>query len=273
MKKVLIGVLVVSLIAGGGFAVYKFSGPRGEVGKEKILKQLDNWLGEAEVREKEVNAGIRDMEEGIGKLTEARVKAQIQADVLEKEVKGNKRKIDESRDALSRLRNDLTAFDTDTKYAVIYGKQKITSKAELDKLAAQVIAAHKTLATQTDSMEKRLEAYQLTAATLAKREEEAKKKLADMKTTVLELEAEMKMVKAQREAAAVLNENDKSFADGVKSLQKKVDDLSLDAKTKTALEKLKWDELVAREKVDDATQLLTESKSTVNEIDDLLGKK
>ena len=102
MSRIVTLVIIGLVLFGGGFAVYHFSGARGEVVKNKLLKEIDNCLGETEVQRTEIDRGIRGMDEGIAKLSEARIKAQIQADMLDKELKGNTKRIEDSKAASSK---------------------------------------------------------------------------------------------------------------------------------------------------------------------------
>lgn len=272
MKNVLTVGIVVAVLA-GGFAVYHYSGARGEVAKNKVLSQIDKWLGESEVRRTEIDRGIRGMEEGITKLSEARIKAQVQVDILGKEVKGNKAKTEDSKAALAKLKGDLSAFEADGTFTVSYGSTKYTKKGDLEKMAGRVIAAHKSLVTQTEALEARCKTYEVTAANLEKREEDAKGKLTQMKNSLKELDADLLMVNAQREAAAALNENDKSFATNVAALEKKVTELTVGVKTAVKLEDEKMKEFIVKNEVEDAAKEVMKSKNTINEIDELLGSK
>jgi chromosome segregation ATPase len=273
MKNIISVVLVIAVLVGGGYLLYTWSGARGEVAKKKVLSQIDKWLGESDVQRTEIDRGIRGLDEGITKLSDARIKAQVQAELLGKELQGNKKKIDDSKVALVKLKSDLTAFDTNANYTVSYGARSYTKKEDLDKMARKVIENHTSLVSQTESMEKRVQTYDKTAETLLSRENEAKKKLTDMRNKLKELDAKIEMVKAQKSAAEALSESDKTFAESIAGIEEKIKNLDLNTETAVRKEDEKWKELTAKTEVEDATKIISNSKSTVAEIDALLGNK
>ena len=272
MGRVVAGAIIACVLIGGGITAYHYSGARGDVAKKKVLDKIDNWLGESDVRRAEIDRGIKGIEEGIVKLSNARIKAQVQAELLGKELAENKLKIEESKAALVKLKGDLSAFDSNPTYTVSYGTKSYGKKDDLEKMAAKVIDFHKSLVAQTASMAKRHETYETTASTLAGREEDAKKKLASMRNKLQELDAKIEMVKAQKAAAEALSETDTTFASGVASIEKKIKDLDLVTTTKEREQDEDWKKLTAGTKVEDVKDIIKDSKSTINEIDALLGK-
>jgi len=274
MKRLVSLAVISALLIGGGFAVYHFSGARGEVAKKKILKKIDSWLGESDVARTDIERGIKGMDDAVSNLQSSRIKAQVQAEYLTKEIAGNKKKIEESRTALLKLKSDLSAFDSNPTYTVSYGGKSYSKKEDLDRMANRVIDHHKTLVSQTESMERRLQTYETTASTLDAREKEAKTKLVEMKNKLKELDAKIEMVRAQRESAEALNETDKTFADSVTGIEEKIKNLDLSTETAARKEEEKWKEISAKTVVvDDASKIIKDTKSTVSEIDALLGNK
>ena len=268
------GILVgVCAVVGVGSMIFFFSGARGDVAKKKILGQIDKFLNESDVQRAEIERGIKGMDDAVDKLTDAKIRARVQADRLSAEVKINKKKLDESKGSLTRLREDLKKFDTDPKYTVAYGTKTYSKKDDLDKMATKVVDYHKMLVAQTESMEKRLETYEMTANTLEARADKAKKKLGEMKNQLKELDAKIELVKAQREAAQALSESDKTFADSVKNIEEKIKNLDLNTETAVRKEEAKWKDITAKTEVEDATSIINKSKNTAEEIDALLGNK
>ncbi len=213
------------------------------------------------------------MQASVDTLTDARIKAQVQAEMLAKELKDNKKKIDDSKTALIKLKNDLNMFDSKLDYTVSYGDKTYTKKDDLNKMANKVIEHHKTLIDQTGKQETRLETYEKTATTLKTREEDAKKKLAEMKDQLKDLDAKIAMVKAQKEAAEALSESDKTYAESVQGIEEKIKKLDITTETAARKEEEKWKEISAKSEVEDATKIIKDTKSTVSEIDALLGNK
>jgi len=273
MKRCMSLAVISALLLGAGFAVYHFSGARGEVAKKKILKKLDSWLGESDVQRTEIERGIKGMDDAVEKLGDSRRHAQVQAEMLSKEINTNKKKIEDSKNALTKLKANLAAFETDAKFSVSYGNKTYTKKDDLDKMATSVIAYHKTLVSQTESMERRLQTYETTAATLKAREDEGRTKLVEMKNSLKELDAKVELVKAQKQAAEALNESDKTFADSVQGIEDKIKNLDLTTETALRKEEEKWKEYSAKAKVEDANVIIKDTKSTISEIDNLLGNK
>jgi chromosome segregation ATPase len=273
MKRLVSFVVVVGLIGAAGYGIYHFAGARGDVLKKKVLKKIDNWLGESEVARAEIDRGIKGMDEAVDTLTNARIKAQVQYEMLDKEIKGNKKKIEESKTALINLRNDLKKFDSDPTFTVSYGGKTYSKKDELDKMANKVIDHHETLVAQTEAQEKRLSTYETSMTTLRAREDEAKTKRKELKEKLKDLDSKIALAKAQKEAAQALNESDKSFGESVESIEEKIRTLDLSTEAAVRKEEEKWKEITAKTEVEDAKQIIKDSKSTVSKIDALLGSK
>jgi len=268
------GIIVgVCAVVGVGTIVFYFSGARGDVAKKKVIGQLDKLLGESDVQRAEIERGIKGMDEAIDKLSTAKIKARYQAEALNKQVKANKDKLGESTVTLKKIGEDLKKFDAESSYSVSYGGKTYSKKDDLDKMAKKVIDYHKSLAEETKKMEARLETFEQTASTLETRYDDAKKKLKEMKDNLKELDAKIDMVKAQKEAAEALNETDKSFADSIKGIEEKIKNLDASTETQVRKEAEKWKDLTSQPQVEDVSKIIKDSKSTVDEIDKLLGSK
>jgi len=175
--------IVVGLCAviGVGTVVVYFSGARGDVAKKKIVSKLDDLLGKSEVERAEIERGIKGMDTAVDTLSTAKIKARVNADILAKEVKANKDKLNASTAKLKEISADLKKFDAETSYSVSYAGKTYTKKDDLDKMAKTVIDYHKSLAEQTKKMETRLETFEQTASTLESRHAEAKAKLREIR--------------------------------------------------------------------------------------------
>ena len=104
--------------------------------------------------------------------------------------------------------------------------------------------------------------------------DDAKKKLSELKDQLKELDSKIALAKAQREAAAALDESSKTFADGVKGIEEKMKDLGAATETDVQKQAEKWKELTSKSSSsdsDDVSKIIKESKSTSEEIDKLLG--
>jgi hypothetical protein len=272
-KRVLPFTAVVGLLLLGGYTVYKYSGARGKVAKQKILNQLDEWLGKSDVRRQEIVDKIEGMEKGIDKLSDVRRRQSVQADMLKGELKLNEKKLQESTEILVRLKKDLEMFKTNAEYSVRYGSKDYTREGDLDKLANRVVDAHTLLKKQTDAMKERLAKYEENVEILTARETERKKEVNELKNELTQLDADIALAKAHREAAEALNETDKTFAESVADLKAKMKDLKITTKTALAKEDEKRKDISAHNDVEDVTKIVTDSKDTIRKIDELLGNK
>jgi chromosome segregation ATPase len=271
------GIIVgVCAVVGVGAIVFYFAGARGDVAKKKVMKTIDSWLGESEVQRAEIERGINGMEVAVDKLQTAKIRAKGDAERLSNQTKDSQKKIADSKLALGKLREDLKKFDTDTSYSVSYGSKTYTKKDDLNKLADKVIEGHKKLVDQNKVLEDRLAAYEQTASTLNTNYTDAKKKLEELKDQLKELDSKIALAKAQKEAAAALDESSKTFADGVKSIEDKMRDLGAATETDVQKQAEKWKDLTSKSSSsdsDDVSKIIKDSKSTSDEIDKLLGDK
>jgi phage shock protein A len=273
MKRLVCLAVVSALLIGGGYAVYKYSGARGKVAKKELLDKIDGWLGKEEVRRQEIEDKIEGMKKGIATLSDARIRVGVQAKMLKDEIATNDKNLKSSAEVLTQMKKDLESFKTKAEFSVRYGGKDYTKEDDLDKLATKLIDRHKKLKSQTEAMKERLTKYEDNHAILVTREEDAKKKLAEFKHELSQLDADITLLKAQRQAAEALNEADKNFGESVEGLEEKIKELKVLTKTAVAKEDEKWKEISAKTEVEDATKIITNSKDTVREIDDLLGNK
>jgi len=267
MKTVLAVLGVIALILVGG---YFLLGPRGEVVKDKVMKQLDKLIGETEIAKKEISSDITKIKAGITKLNEGKIKAQVEADDLDKKIKDRTDRQNEVKESLAKLDKHIsTASSPEAKIKL--GDKEYTQK-DLLGMVKKLVDTHKELGLEVDNLKKNQEMYRKTATTLEERADQAKKKLAALQQQMTEVDAKLTEIRSMKENSALVAENDTTVSERFTKLQSKVEGLNKELEKQRKVESAKWDQLT---KVDDVTKIVEATKDhqdTLEEMRKILGK-
>jgi chromosome segregation ATPase len=265
---VLVGCL--ALVVAGSLVFTGFGcGARGKVAGAKVMDQIDQLLGKTEVQRQQAQDGIADMKTSINKLREGKIKAKVQADQMDDQIKTLDGKIADAKTTLATLQDYIKSGQPKE----IAGKTY--SQDDLNKMARTVIDAEKNLQTQRDGYKHAKDILDQAYTTLEGRQKDAEERVAALDTKMKEIDAEMVALKALKDSAAVMGDADASLSDKFAENEKKVNDLQVSVKTQLGVDQEKWNEATASKAVDDASKIVADVKGpqdTLNEIDKILGK-
>jgi chromosome segregation ATPase len=265
-------VVVAVALCLGVVGVLGFSGcgARVEVAKEKMLKQIDYFLGETDVQKKEVQIALQNMDKAVDSLTRGRITATVQVERLERQAKESEQSIADTDGSLRKIREYLLSEHP----VQIAGKEYTNDK--LKEMAEKVIQVRKGQTEQKESLKRSQDRLQNVVHSLTKKEEMAKEKIGKMKSQLREIEIEMIAMNAFKDAAKAAGDGDKTFGDNFKEMERKVAALHDKVKTETRFEEERWQTQQETKEVDSVEQFIARTKSdrdTLAEIDKILGKK
>lgn len=261
--------IVVVVVAALSVTSIGGCGSRAEVVQEKLLKKIDGLIGETEVKRKQIAERIINMEQALKPLAEAKIKAKVEADQRQRRIDEIEQKISDAENSLMSLQSYLTSSRT------VELAGKTYTPEDLNGQARKVIEAHKTLSQELKAMKEAHAKLADRANILEQRHDEAKKKLAAMKSQVKRIDANMASLQAMKEARQAAGEG-ATLAENFEQLQDEINDLDVKIRTEIGIEDEEWEDVSAGADVDNISQFINVTKGaedTLSEIDAILGKQ
>lgn len=261
------------VLAGGLIAAFCFipgCGARVEVAKERLLKEIDGYLGEITVQRKEVEIAIGKMAQATEQLGKNRIKCQVQAERLGKQVKAVEEKIAGVDGSLRTLRDYLTRGTT----VEIAGKTYTPDK--LHDMARRVMEAKKNLASEVESLKHAQATIIQVEESLAQRHEAVTSRLAAFNSQLKELDAQIVALDALKDAAKIAGAGNESLADNLQDLESKINGLHDQVQVELRWEEEKWKAMESQAEVEATDRIIPTTRGTddtMAEIDRILGKK
>jgi chromosome segregation ATPase len=242
-------------------------GARTEVMKDKVVAKIDNMLGELDVKKKEVELSMAEMENAKKDLQKGRIKVEVKAEQLGDNATELENKIGALDASLKKLR-DLLATGEDAEIA-----GKTYTQAELNDMAKKLITQRGSYEKQMDSLKKSQTMLESRAAKIDEMVKSYSAQLDKLKTKISEIDANMVALKAMQETSGVGGE-DQTLAQSFGELEDKVDDLYASLETELRMEEAMFDEASLDEdisSVDEFIQATQGAGDTLSEIDKILG--
>lgn len=84
-------------------------GARTEVAKKRILEKIDSMLGELDVKREEIAQSVTAMKKGIDGLRQAKIKAKVKADQIDRKLEPIEQRIAEIDATLAKIRDPLAS--------------------------------------------------------------------------------------------------------------------------------------------------------------------
>lgn len=260
MKRILLVVLLGTAMVG--------CGARGEVAKEKVLKQIDNLLGKMDVERKQIQIEMKGLKDGVEGIRKAKIKAQVKDDQIKAEVEPVQEQMGKVDDVLKKLRPHLEA----TKPVEIAGKSYAPN--EIKETADKLLKARKQLSDKASALKTVETSLEQTVSGLEKQQDTYQQKLQKLEAQVAQIDAQSVALKAKQEAAAAMGNADQTLSASVDGLQEKVNNLLAETKADLQAEDEKWNETATDKQIDSLDSTLSKfqgSGDTASEIDKILG--
>jgi hypothetical protein len=226
---------VCGLLFLGGYAVYKYSGARGQVAKQKILDKIDNWLGKETVRQQELANLLEEANKGVESAFDGRVTAQVRVERLTRELRPIKVRFEwvdakhqQMTAALKEL-NEKVKNDPSFEVSVGEGTTKaVYGKKNLDDLKAALAAQTKLYEGTKNELtahQQALEAAERSFTLLKNKETEARQKVALYAARKRAVDTKLEAIAKQQEVAKLLHENRTGAAINFDEIEKKLSEL------------------------------------------------
>jgi peptidoglycan hydrolase CwlO-like protein len=250
MKALLSLVLAIALIGGIYIASTSGCGARAQVAGDKILQKIDGWLGELDVKRKEIANSVERLDAAIDRNHKAKVSAEVRLEEIDRKIEPVQSTIGRIKQALIVINPHLDA----TAEVEINGK--MMSPEKIQEVANQLLDQHESMSSQLGALKATRETYQRTLDLLSREYETSTKQMTSLKKKLDEIDIKKKALDDMKTAQTILGESG-SISDEFNDLEAEITDLFLEVETGMRVES---------EKVAQREQALEESSSTLDDI-------
>jgi predicted nucleic acid-binding Zn-ribbon protein len=234
-KRLLPTLAVMGLLVAGGVAVYKCSGARGKVAKQKVLDKIDDWLGKDKVRQQELADELAKANKAVETLFDGRVNEQVRVERLTRELRPVKARF-EANDSkheqmTAKLKELVEKVKEDPAYAVslgegtnktTYGKKNLE---DLKTALATQTKLYEAAKTEYNDKQRALAEAERSFTLLKNQETDARQKVALFTARKKALDAKLEALAKQQEAAKLLQEGKAGAAVNFDEIEKKLSEL------------------------------------------------
>ena len=222
---------VLCLLASVSFTPVAAADAESAAVKKKLQQRVDAVLRATETAKADASRILKMLEQSLDGLLNTRLKTQLLAETLAKELKANKQKLEETKVALGKVREELRKAEADPNYKPRIGDKEYT-REELKALVDKLALAQTKLAAQTEAMAKQLEEASKQVALLETREKGGRQKLDDAKGILKKIDTRITVIAGVQEVIKALDEADKDFAAKVKQIEERLKSLESPASSK-----------------------------------------
>jgi len=269
MRHVFLTLVGVGLLA--GLAGLVGCQAQREVLGDNIKETVDSALGTLEVRQKEVEIGLRDLKTAIREISKGKFEAQVSREQSETAIKDLGQEQEKILVALKRVKTWVNKGEEvsvgDKKYDV----------AGLNKLANETADSYTKNEKKLEMAKTRLAAQKKTETALAAKQAGYEKRVQELTDKLSMIKDQMVQAKAIQRASTLAGSGDETLSGKIDQLQ---DNLTkLDATTRRIMltEEEKFNEATTSDsggsKVDDLINATNDSADTMAKIDAILEKK
>lgn len=249
MKALVSLVLAVALI-GGIYVVSTGGCAQTQVAGDKLMKKIDSWLGELDVKRKKIENSIGKLDESIEKSHRGKISAEVRLEEFDRQLTAMKKNSDRVKEAIGVLRPHFSA----TEEVEINGK--MMSPEKINSLANDLLDEYESLSSQQGSLETTRKTYQQTHDVLKKQYETSTTQMASLKKKLIDIDIKKKALDDMKTAQKILGESG-SISDEFTKLEKEINDLFVDVETGIRLE---------TDKVEQRQAVLNTSESAAEEV-------
>lgn len=223
-------ILMISLLAGVYVATTTTGcGARAQVAGDKVMDKIDKWLGELDVKRKEIANSIDELENAVDRTHKAKVSAEVRLEEIDKKAKPIQKRIDGIKVYLAEINPHLTA----TEEVVIQGKTM--SPEQIKKTAATLLDAYETSNQEMGALNATQETYKRTFDLLSREHEVSSKQMATLKKKLDEIDIKKKALDDMKTAQTILGESG-SISDKFSDLEVEINDLFIEVETEMRVE-------------------------------------
>ena len=269
MRSVIVVLLTLGLTVVLTLGLVVGCGARIETAKNKVLKKIDEMLGDLDVKRTEIGNSMKGLKEGIDGVSKAHIRATVKLEQIGRDMEPAQQTLRRVDNALKVIRPSL-----DKKTPVeIAGTQY--SQQKLQEMANRLLDERRSRSAMLDGLGQARATLGKTVSILESKQEKFQAALSRLQGQVAEIDAKMIAAKAMKDASVSMGDSDQTLADSVANLETKVKDLFTDVEVAIRCEGEKWDHAGTARQIDlvDSTLAKIEGPSgTAAEIDKILGK-
>lgn len=242
-------------------------GARAEVLSDKLKNQLDELVGKMDVKKKEIENQMKQLQTTVETLKEAKIKNEVKLERLDQKIKP----MEEKRNAIKNALSEFSVHVSATEAVEIKGKSY--SPEEVKSSLKELVEGFKSWDAKISSYQPAIESLRRVATMQEKQLATYQSKYSEMKMQMETLEARYDAVKVMKEAKVTAGGED--FSDSIAGMQESIDDLSDEVETALRLEDSKLKELeseVQDSKLDQLIDDASGSDQLSKDLEAILGK-
>ncbi len=249
--KAIVSVLCIVVLVGG---IYMLSSggckAQTQVAGDKVMERINEWLGDLDVKRKEIANTLKTVETGMSNVRQQRISGEVRMEGIQKKVATIETRIGDIKKALAELNPHLRA----TEAVEINGKSFAPEKVR--EMANELADEFEALNRKLGGLQLSIKEYQRSVSLLATQEQTAEKTIKALKEKLELIDIKKETLDSMQSARTIVGESG-SISDEFVKLEKDIDNLFIEVETGLRVES---------EKVADRERELASSTSTVDEI-------
>jgi len=267
MKAVMVGLVLCAILVAAVF-VYG-CGPRAGVVQDKILAQIDSFLGELNVKRKTIEDQYRTLIADLGNVREQRIKTQVRYEQLEQKKAGTEARVKEIMGKLAALKELVKQAN---EAGELERNGRTWTAAELDKAANELIDEYNSAKTELESnLKVSIDTMKRALDFLVKQESAGDAMKKDIEVKLKTIDERKAAAESVRSARSMVG-GETSITEKYAALNKNLDDLFVDVESALRGEEQALNDLPNTTKMaDDLLAQPTDLGNTLGKLDAILG--
>ncbi|MDG2012306.1 MAG: hypothetical protein P8J33_02300 [Pirellulaceae bacterium] len=230
MKALVSLVLAVALVGGIYVATTTTGcGARAQVAGDKVLDKIDKWLGELDVKRKEIENSVQTLEEAVENNHKAKINAEVRLDDMDRRMKPIQKRVDGIKVYLAEINPHLSA----TEAVEINGKSM--SPEEIKARAGEFLDAYETNNQELGALQATKDTYKRAFDLLNREYQISTQQMATLKKKLQEIDIKKTALDDMKTAQTVLGKSG-SISDKFNELEVEINDLFIEVETEMRVE-------------------------------------
>ena len=230
MKALVSLVLAVALVGGIYVATTTTGcGARAQVAGDKVLDKIDKWLGELDVKRKEIENSVQSLEEAVENNHKAKINAEVRLDDMDRRMQPIQKRVDGIKVYLAEINPHLSS----TEAVEINGKTM--SPEEIKARANEFLEAYEMNNQELGVLQATKETYKRAFDLLNKEYQISTQQMATLKKKLEEIDIKKTALDDMKTAQTVLGKSG-SISDKFNDLEVEINDLFIEVETEMRVE-------------------------------------
>ena len=230
MKALVSLVLAVALVGGIYVATTTTGcGARAQVAGDKVLDKIDKWLGELDVKRKEIENSVQSLEAAVENNHKAKINAEVRLDDMDRRMQPIQKRVDGIKVYLAEINPHLSS----TEAVEINGKTM--SPEEIKARANEFLEAYEMNNQELGALQATKETYKRAFDLLNKEYQISTQQMATLKKKLEEIDIKKTALDDMKTAQTVLGKSG-SISDKFNDLEVEINDLFIEVETEMRVE-------------------------------------